>query len=68
MPTDATTAIVQTDSINQPSNRSPASATIVSRDGQRSIPVPVYPEIEPYDAHDAQELIYQKGITIPIAR
>jgi hypothetical protein len=68
LPSDAATAVVQTDTIRQLSNRSPASAVIGSRDGQRSIPVPVYPEIEPYDAHDAQYLIDQKGITVPIAR
>ena len=67
LPTDASTAIVQTDTLHSPSNRSPASV-IGSRDGQRSIPVPVYPEIEPFDAHDAQELIDRKGITVPIAR
>ena len=68
LPTDARTAIVQTDALKQPSNRSPASAVLINRDGQRSIPVPVYPEIEPYDAHDAQELIDRKGIKVPIAR
>ncbi|MGZ3703072.1 MAG: hypothetical protein ACXWSD_14915, partial [Bdellovibrionota bacterium] len=66
LPTDAATAIVQTDALNKASNRSPAS--IGPRDGQREIPVPVYPEIEPYDAHDAQVLIDRKGITVPIAR
>jgi hypothetical protein len=68
LPTDASTAVVQTDTLNQKSNRSPASAVVGSRDGQRAIPVPVYPEIEPFDAHDAQELIDRKGITVPIAR
>jgi len=67
MPSDARTAVVQTDTLHPASNRSPASV-IGSRDGQRSIPVPVYPEIEPYDAHDAQELIDSKGISLPIAR
>lgn len=67
LPTDAATAVVQTDTLRQVSNRSPASV-IVGRDNNRSIPVPVYPEIEPYDAHDAQDVIDRKGITVPIAR
>ena len=58
LPTDATAAIVQTDTIRQPSgtNRSPASviaAPVVGRQGGGTIPVQVYPEIEPYDAHDS---------------
>lgn len=67
LPTEASMAVVQTDSLHSPSNRHPASV-IGPRDGQRSMPVPVYPELEPYDAHDGQMPIDQKDTSAPLAR
>jgi archaellum component FlaF (FlaF/FlaG flagellin family) len=66
LPLDATTAVVQTDSLHSAADRRPASAVITHRDGQQTIPVPTYPELEPYDANDAQRLIDRRGITYPI--
>ncbi len=65
MPVDAVTVKVQTDSLYSIPTEETTGAIISSRDGQRKIFVPTYPEIEPYDANDSQQLMYKRGLTVP---
>lgn len=64
LPFDAASAVVQTDTLHQKSDRAPASAAI-NRHDDRALPVPTYPELEPYDAHDAKKAWDRRGIVIP---
>jgi hypothetical protein len=66
MPADAVSLKVQTDSLYSLPPEKHTGAVITSRDGQRKIPVLTYPEIEPYDANEADRVeLFKPEITVP---
>lgn len=65
MPVDAVAVKVQTESLYSIPTEETTGAMISSRDGQRKIFVPTYPEVEPYDANDTQQLFHQRGLSVP---
>ncbi len=68
LPIDAATAIVQTDSLSRKGNRRPASAppSTLERRSPGTIPVPTYPEIEPFDANDGPQTLRYRGLFNPL--
>lgn len=68
MPVDVAALTVQTESILAVPAAEKSGPVITSRDGQRKIFVPTMPEVEPFDANSAQELLDERGITAPTTR